>query len=268
MKLIHHVNCLSVADGVVLEWRLMDEVRLRSVSVYANKLDRKLIINSPLLTTGRFHLKLDVAELINNYMIHVEDIDGNKEDSAVIRPQLLKPEARRIISEIRTRELTYMKSHPFGAYKFVLLLKNQYGPPCERCGDGMCATYGGQNIDPGCPLCLGTGMKDPYYIYPEMEYMLAVSPKDDHITGDKDALRNVVTRTFRSVFPYYLRDEDIVIAENEAYLIKEQSVFASVGNAPAVYQITCVQFPMGDPRYPVFNQIVERVKNGNYAKCN
>lgn len=267
MKLIHHVNCLSVSDGVILEWKLMDQVRLRSVTVYANRVDRKLVIKSPLLVTGRCHISMQVAELVNNFYIHVEDIDGEREDSELLSPQLLKPEARRILHEIRNRELVYMKSHPFGAYKFVLLLKHQYGLPCEVCGDGMCAPHGGQGVDPGCALCLGTGMKDPYYIYPEPELMLAMSPKDDKITGDPNAMRNIVTRTFRSVFPLYLREEDILIIQNEAYQIKEQSVAASVGNAPVVYQLTCVQYPTGDPRYPSFNRIVKDVFDGKYKQC-
>lgn len=268
MKLIHHVDCLSVSDGVVLEWKLMDEVRLRSVTVYANKVDRKLVIRSSLLETGRCFIPMQVAELVNNYQIHVEDQDGNKEDSELLRPQLMRPEARRLLHEIRRRELVYMKAHPFGAYRMVLLLKHQYGAPCEICGDGMCAGMGGPGVDPGCPLCLGTGMKDPYFIYPDPEYMLAVSPKDDKITGDKNAMRNTVTRTFRSVFPLYLREEDIILAQNEAYQIKEQEVAASVGNAPAVYQLTCVQYATGDPRYDTFNTIVKDVFDGKYKQCN
>lgn len=268
MRLIHHVNCTSVPDGVVIEWRLLNQTKPRSVTIYANRVDRRLVIkDSPWFSTGRCKIDLHVATLVNNYQLHVEDEHGESEDSEPLRPQLLKPEARRIIQEIRNRELVYMKSHPFGSYRFVLLLKNQFGDPCDRCGDGMCFGKGHTGFDLGCPLCLGTGLKDPYFVFPDFEYMLAVSPKDDKITGDKDAMRNVVTRTFRSVFPYYLREEDVIIAENEAYQIKEQDVVASVGNAPAVYQLTCVQFPMDDQRYPVFNKIVEDVRNGRYKQC-
>lgn len=256
MKLFHHINCVSTIDGVLLEWCIKDECHPRSFQVLANRVERQVVINSPLLYTGRCYIKSDFAGLVNNYQVRVTLDTGETETSEELSPQAIKKEARKLLSEVRRRETVYMKSHPFGAYEFTLLLKNQYGLPCDLCGSGICSGAGGSAIDPGCPICLGTGMSDPYFVYPVKELMLAVDPKDDDITGSEGTQRNIVTRAFRTVCPLYLREDDILMVENEAYVVKKQETVASVGNVPAVYMLTCVQLPTNEPRYPVLREIV------------
>jgi hypothetical protein len=95
-------------------------------------------------------------------------------------------------------------------------------------------------------------------MYPKKELMLAVTPKDDKLTGAPGVQRNIVTRALRTVCPLYLREDDIVMTANEAYVIKQQNVVASVGNTPAVYSISCVQLPTSEPRYPVLRELAGR----------
>ena len=256
MRLFHHIDCISTIDGVLLCWRLKDECIPRSFQVIANKVDRQLVINSPLLNTGRCYIKSEFAGLVNNYRVKVTLITGECEESDLLSPQAIGKEARALLTEIRRRELTYMRSHPFGSYNFSLLLKNQYGTPCELCGSSICSGAGGGSVDPGCPVCLGTGLNSPYYLYPKKELMLAVTPKDDKITGSPGTQRNIVTRSFRTVCPLYLREDDILVLNNEAYVVKAQDVLASVGNTPVGYTVTCVQLPTDEPRYPVIRAIV------------
>jgi hypothetical protein len=261
MKIFRDVTCSSVVDGVILEWRVKDECRPRGFQVYANNIDRQVVINSPILQTGRCYIKSDFSGLSNTYQVKVTLVTGESEISEELSPQAVRKEERRLLTEIRKREITYMKSHPFGSYTVKLFLKNQYGLPCELCGSAICSGAGGNAVDPGCPVCLGTGMNTPYYIYPKQELMLAVTPKDDKLTGAKGVQRNVVTRSFRSVCPLYLREDDILMLNNEAYVIKNQEVTASVGNTPVVYTITCVQLPTDEPRYPVLRDLSKRSQN-------
>lgn len=265
MRLFHHIDCTSTVDGVLLEWSLRDGCVPKAVQVYANKVDRQLVINSPLLYTGRCHIQSDFAGLVNNYQVRITLQSGETELSEELRPQAITKDARRLLSEIRRRELTYMKSHPFGSYEMALILKNQYGKSCEICGNSVCSGAGGYAVDPGCPVCLGTGLNEPYYVYPKKELMLAVSPKDDKVTGSEGTQRNIVTRTFRTVCPIYLREDDIIMLNNEAYVIKSQDVAASVGNTPACYMITCVQLPTNEPRYPVLRSMYSKLDGGIYA---
>lgn len=256
MRLFHHIDCIATTDGVLLEWRLKDECHPRSFQVLANKVDRQVVINSPLLYTGRCYIKTDFAGLVNSYQVRVTLINGETETSPELSPQVVDKQARKLLSEIRRRELIYMNSHPYGCYEFNLFLKNQYGLDCELCGSALCSGAGGRAVDPGCPICLGTGLRDPYYLYPKKELMLAVNPKDDKITGSEGTQRNIVTRTFRSVCPLYLREDDILMTGNEAYVVKAQEVVASVGNAPVGYMLTCVQLPTDEPRYHVLRELV------------
>lgn len=258
MKLFHHIDCIATTDGVLLEWRLKDECHPRSFQVLANKIDRQVVINSPLLYTGRCYIKTDFSGLVNNYQVRVTLTNGETALSPELSPQAVGKQARKLLSEIRRREVVYMNSHPYGCYEFSLFLKNQYGVDCDVCGSALCSGAGGSAIDPGCPVCLGTGLKDPYYLYPKKELMLAVSPKDDKITGSEGTQRNIVTRTFRTVCPLYLREDDILMTGNEAYVVKSQEVVASVGNMPACYMLTCVQLPTAEPRYPVLKELVGR----------
>lgn len=257
MKIFHHVDCYATVDGVMLEWQLRDQYTPRSFQVLGNHIDRDMTINTPIVGTGRCFVHSDFAGLCNHYRVRVITRDGEIEDSDPVSPQELTAYARRLLREIQRRETAMMRSHPFGSYECTIFLRNLYGDPCPLCGDGLCSGAGGAAIDPGCPICLGTGNSNPYYRYPVKQYVCSAQAKDDKVTGAEGVARNVVVRSFRTVFNGYIREADILMLNNEAYEVKAQEVVASVGNTPAVYMLTCAQLPTYEPRYKVLKEMLQ-----------
>ena len=249
MRLFQSVECIETIEGILLTWKMKEGVMPKSFIVYGTNKNRTWEIKSPVISTCRCMIKADNDGLASQYKVRVLTMTGDCEESDPRAPQALDRVARRLLKEIKRRELVIYRSHPFGAYESTILLRRQIGRPCTLCGTGRCGGIGEPAVDPSCPVCLGTGISDPYYAYPKAEKILAVPAKDDKMTGTPGAQRLVVNQIFRTVFPGVLREDDVIIIGNEAYVVLSSDVPASVGNTPAVYQLTCSQLLPDDPKY-------------------
>jgi hypothetical protein len=256
MKYFLKVDCVETVDGILLTWVLRDGVIPKSFIVCGTNKNRTWEIKSPVISTCRCMIKADNDGLSSLYSVKVQTMDGGFEESSPLQPQALEKVSRRLLKEIKRRELTMYKSHPFGAYDAVILLKRQIGKPCSVCGSGRCIGHSGVAIDPSCPVCLGTGLDHPYFVYPKTEKMLGVPAKDDKVTGTAGVQRLVVEQMFRTVFSGVIREDDIVIIGNEAYVVLDSSVQASVGNAPVVYQLACSQLMPEDPKHQAIHKLI------------
>lgn len=257
MRYFLKVDCIETVEGILLTWVLRDGVVPKKFIVLGTNKNRTWEIKSPVIETCRCMLKADQESLSSLFSVKIQTADGGFEESDPVQPQALDKVARRLLKEIKRREQTVYKSHPFGAYDAYILLKKQIGKPCEVCGTGKCGGLGGTAVDPSCPCCLGTGIKKPYFLYPKIDKVLAVPAKDDKLAGTVGVQRLVVEQVFRTVFPGVFREDDIIVVGGEVYLITESSVAASVGNAPAVYQVKCSQM---FPDSPMYLTIIEQLK--------
>lgn len=260
MRFFQTVDCVETADGILLTWKMKEGVEPKSFVVFGTTKNREWEIKSPVIDTCRCMIKADNDGLSTLYKIKVVTKTGECEVSEERAPQALKKVSRRLLREIKRRELTVYRAHPFGAFKATLLLRKQIGYPCPVCGVGKCGGIGGPAVDPSCSICLGTGINKPYYIYPKPELVLGIPAKDDKVTGNPGVQRLVVEQMFRTVFSGVLREDDALIIGNEVYIILESSVPASVGNTPAVYQLTCSQLMPDDPKYTA---IMNSVRDSN-----
>lgn len=263
MRFFHSVDCIETINGILLTWRMKEGVVPKNFIVYGTNKNRTWEITSPVIDTCRCFINAGNDGLSSLYKVRVVTMTGECEESEPRAPQALDKVSRRLLREIKRRELVIYRAHPFGAFDATILLKRQIGRPCSVCGSGKCGGVGGSAPDPGCNVCLGTGISDPYYLYPRKEKVLSVPPKDDKVTGTPGVQRLVVARAFRTVFPGVLREDDVLIIGNEAYVVLESSVPASVGNAPAVYQLACSQLMPDDPKYKVIMDSLKEAVDGS-----
>ena len=259
MRLFHTVDCIETVDGILLTWKMKEGVIPKSFVVCGTNKNRTWEIKSPIISTCRCMIQSDSDGLSSLYIVKVQTMSGDYEESEPVAPQALDKLSRRLLKEIKRREYTVYKSHPFGAFDTHILLRRQIGKPCETCGTGRCGVFGGTAVDPSCPCGLGTGIAAPYFLYPRTEKVLGVPAKDDKLTGTPGVQRLAVTQTFRTVFSGVIREDDMLVVGNEVYSVLSSDIPASVGNTPAVYQLTCTQLLDEDPRRKaIINQLRER----------
>lgn len=252
VRLIKSIDCVETDSGILLFWELYDGVYNTSTAVYGiNKDSRQLELISPIISTGRLLIKADNYPLITGYKIKVTTDTGLIDESDVVVPQKMKKTERLLINDIKRRVRTMFKSTPIGSYEFKLMLRRIEGSSCERCGSSLCAGIGGSGPADSCPICLGTGITDPYYLYPEKELMSGLSAVEDtqEFTQNPATLREVKTHTFQSVSDIHLRVNDVLVSGIEIYRVLEHRVNSSIGGAPASYTLTCVKMLPDDPKY-------------------
>lgn len=258
-RLIRKVDCIETRDGVLLYWDIMDGVTIRNTIVYGiDNRTRQYSILSPLISTGRCLVDLKNYPLLKAFKLRVIDIDGCSDESDDIIPQRLEKGERLLLTNIKDRMRTWMKATPIGSYPCTLLLRRLDGEPCDTCGYGICAIAGGEIPADSCPICLGTGIKDPYFKYPKLEWMHGETPIEDVDNKQLAGLnRSMKTRVFRSVCDIHLREGDVIVTGGEVYQIVKHEVKASVGNAPADYLLTCIKYAPADQRYSIFMELAK-----------
>lgn len=255
--IIQRPNCVETPSGFVLTWDIASEVDVLRTTIYGINSEREFILDSPLVATGRFILDPSNYHLITAFKIQVVTDTGDVEVSDIISPQRMQKSERLLIKDMRRRAEIYMKSSPIGSYPVTVLLRHMDGAACDRCGNKICSGRGGIDaVSDYCPVCLGTGKLDPYFVYPEKIQIHGVSPKDDNdIMENPDVQRSHVTRMFQSVFDLNLRAEDVLVSGTEVYRVMDQKISASVGNVPVYYNLTTIKYAPEDPRYKAFIQL-------------
>lgn len=259
-KLIRKLDCIETSQGILLAWDVLDGVRLVRTTVYGiDNRTRQYSIISPLISTGRCLIDAKNYPLLKSFKLQFVDTEGCVEESDDIIPQRMEKAERLLLNNIKDRMAIWMKSTPIGSYPCTLLLRRIDGEPCDNCGGGVCATSGGALTGDGCPICLGTGIKDPYFKYPKIEWMHGESPVEDVDNKQLAGLnRSTKTRAFRTVCDIHLKEGDVIVTGKEAYQILKHEVKSSVGNAPADYLLTCIKYAPADSRYPIFMELASK----------
>jgi hypothetical protein len=254
--IIQRVNCIETPSGYLLTWDTAEDVHIVRTTIYGINGAREFVIESPIVCTGRFVLDPRNYSLLNAFKVSVVTDEGFVEVSDPVVPQTLVKTERLLLKDMRRRFDVYVKSTPIGSYKCTLLLRRVDGPGCTNCGSKVCSGHGGGAVSDYCPVCLGTGVKDPYYVYPKDILVHAVSPRDDNDVIENPAVqRSHITRVFQSTFDLQLKENDVLVTGTEAYRIMKQTVSASVGNAPVVFNLECIKYAPEDPRYPTFMEL-------------
>lgn len=263
--IIRRVQCVETPSGYLLTWDTAEDVRVIRTTIYGINSAREFIIESPLVCTGRFVLDPSNYALLTAFKVSVVTDDGIVETSDPITPQKLVKAERLLLKDMRRRFDVCVKSSPIGSYKCTLLLRRVDGPGCGNCGGKVCSGHGGGAISDYCTSCLGTGIKDPYYVYPRDIWVHAMSPRDDNDVIENPAVqRSHITRSFQSTFDLQLKEGDILVTGTEAYRIMKQTISASVGNSPAIYNLEVIKFAPEDPRYP---RLMELAALGSDHDC-
>ena len=248
-NLLQRVNCVETPSGFLLTWDIADGAEINKTTVYGLNGSSQFIIEQPFIPTRRCLLAPNNYNLITAFKVAVVDNYGALEESEPIAPQRMKKAERLLIKDIRRRNLINMKASPIGSYPAKILFRRIDGPACELCGSGVCGGHGGSAASEYCPMCLGTGVKDPFIAYPVTELLSGISPHDDNPVSQPDVQRSHVIRQFLSVFDLMLNVGDVFVTGTEVYKILEQQVQASVGGVPASYIIKAVKLPPEDPKY-------------------
>ena len=248
-KIIQRLNCVESPSGYLLTWDLADGVIARNTTVYGINSSREFIIESPMCDTGRCLIAPSNYSLVNSFKVSVMTSRGELEESPAISPQMMLKHERLLINDIRHRFNIMMKSSPIGSYGCKILFRRIDGEPCEICGSAICSGKGGALVTDLCPQCLGTGIKDPYVLYPKLELLHCETPKDDTDVSDPEVQRSHIIRQFRSVFDLQLKENDMFVTGTEVYRVMQQQVTASVGNVPAVYSLKAIKIATEDHKY-------------------
>ena len=258
-KLIRKIDCVETGRGILLSWELYDGVTPARTTIYGiDNRTRQYSIVSPLITTGRCLVDTRNYPLIQSFRIQITDDCGCSELSDDIAPQRMEKSERLLLRDIKRRVRTWMKATPIGSYPCTLLLRRLDGESCDRCGGGVCATVGGGIPGNACPVCLGTGKKDPYFKYPKVEWMHGETPADDSDNEQLGGLnRSTKYRVFRSVCDIHLKVGDVIVSGSEVYQIIKHDVKASVGNVPADYLLTCAKYSPADIRQPILLELAK-----------
>lgn len=250
--IIQRLNCIETPIGYVLAWDIAEGVEISRTTVYGLNGAREFIIESPLVTTGRCVVGPEHYAMLTGFKVSVVSRDGEVEVSDPIVPQRMVKHERLLLKDMRHRAAVYMKSSPIGSYPCTLLLRRIDGPACHLCGSTVCSGRGGEAVSDYCPECLGTGIEDPFYVYPEKELLHGISPRDDQDVSQPAVQRSHIVRSFQSIFDLQLKAGDVFVTGQEVYRVAEQSVPASVGNVPVYYNLTAMKYAPEDPRYKRF----------------
>ena len=254
--IIRRVQCIETPSGYLLTWDTAEGVNVIRTTIYGINDVREFIIESPLVCTGRFVLDPSNYALLTAFKVAVTTEDGLIEVSEPAVPQKLVKTERLLLKDMRRRFDIYTKSTPIGSYKCTVLLRRIDGPTCGNCGSKVCSGRGGGAVSDYCPVCLGTGIKEPYYVYPKDIWVHAVSPRDDNDVIENPAVqRSHIVRTFQSMFDLQLKENDVLVSGTEVYRIMQQTIAASVGNAPAIFNLQCIKYAPEDPRYLAFTEL-------------
>ena len=255
--IIQRINCVESPAGFILSWDVAEGVEIVRTTVYGLNGEREFVLDSPIVATGRFILSPNNYHLITAFKLQVVTDTGDVETSKNISPQRMTKQERLLLNEMRLRAQVYMRSTPIGSYSTTVLLRRMDGAGCDRCGSGICSGNGGLDaVSDYCPVCLGTGKLDPYYVYPEKILLHGISPRDDSDVMENPAVqRSHVTRSFQSVFDLNLRAGDVLVSGTEVYRVLDQKIPASVGNVPVFYNLATIKYAPEDPRYKTFMQL-------------
>jgi hypothetical protein len=251
-KLIQRVNCIETPSGFFLTWDIAEGSEILRTTVYGLNGSSQFILEQPFIPTRRCLLAPKNYNLITAFKVAVVDSYGVAEESDPIAPQRMRKAERLLLKDIRRRNVINMKASPIGSYPSKILFRRLDGPACELCGSGICGGHGGTAASEFCPVCMGTGIQDPYILYPVEELLHGVSPHDDNPVSQPDVQRSHVVRQFMSVFDLMLNKDDVFVTGTEVYKILEQTVQHSVGGVPASYTIKAVKLPPEDPKYDTF----------------
>lgn len=258
--LIQRLNCVETPSGYVLTWDIADNVVGAESTVYGLNDSRSFVIESPFISTGRCLVSPKNYALLTGFQVSVSTEDGLSETSDPIVPQRMRKAERLLLNDMRRRAGMYMKSTPIGSYPCAVLLRRIDGQACPECGGENCSGRGGFGVSDYCTKCLGTGIKDPYYVYPRVELFHGVSPRDDNDVMENPAVqRSHVTRVFQSVFDLQLKTNDVLVTGTEVYKVTKQDISASVGNVPVFYNLTTIKYAPEDPRYNAFTALADQV---------
>lgn len=258
--IIRRVRCIETPSGYLLTWDTAEGVTVIRTTIYGINSAREFIIESPLVCTGRFVLDPSNYALLTAFKVSVTTDEGIVEVSEEIVPQKLVKQERLLLKDMRRRFDIYARSTPIGSYKCTLLLRRIDGPTCPNCGSEICSGRGGSAVSDYCPICLGTGIKDPYYVYPKDVWFHAISPRDDKDIMENPAVqRSHIVRSFQTMFDLQLREGDVFVSGTEVYRVMKQDIRSSVGNAPAAYVVETMKYAPEDPRYSRF---IELAANG------
>lgn len=254
-RLIQRLNCVEAPSGYILTWDIAEGVTITRTTIYGLNDAREFVIESPLIATGRCVISPDNYAMLNGFKVSVVSSDGEVEITDPIVPQRMVKHERLLLRDMRHRASVFLKSNPIGSYPCTLLLRRIDGPLCSLCGSSVCSGRGGTAVSDYCPECLGTGITEPYYVYPEKELLHGITPRDDQDVSNPAVQRSHIVRSFQSIFDLQLKEGDALVTGQEVYRVIKQEVPASVGNVPVFYNITAMKYAPDDPRYPAFMQL-------------
>ena len=256
MSLIRQIKCVENPAGYILSWDVSEDANIVRTSVYGLNSGKEFVLESPLVSTGRLLLNPSNYSLLTAFKVSVTAIDGTVETTGPIVPQKLVKAERLLLRDMLFRFNKQCECTPIGAYKCTILLRRIDGISCPRCGSEVCSGHGGDGVSDYCPVCLGIGIENPYYVYPEDQWMHALSPRDDNNELEApDVARSLIVRTFISTFPLGLRYGDVLVSGTEVYKIIKQDIANSVGNVPVTYNLTVQKYAPEDPRYKAFVEL-------------
>lgn len=247
--LLRRINCVETPSGFLLTWDIAEGADIVKTTVYGLNGSSQFVLEHPCIPTRRCLVSPKNYNLLTAFKIAVVDSYGVLDESDPIAPQRMEKAERLLLKDIRRRNLIYYKASPIGSYPARILFRRIDGPVCDRCGSGLCGHAGAEGASDFCPVCLGTGIQDPYIAYPRMELMHGMSAADDREVSDKSVHRSHVIRQFASVFDLALCVGDIFVTGTEVYKVLQQQVTSSVGGVPALYVVQAVKIPPEDPKY-------------------
>ena len=259
-EVFQFINCREVLNGDLVFWGLRDGYIPMRFDVYGTTTGKEWTPVKLGVTTDQVMIKRYNDGLTTAYKVIATCTDGEQDESPMVQPLVLGRQARILIKEVKRREEILMRAHPYGAPLVYILMRRKAGESCPLCGNGICSGGGGTALNPACPICFGTGIKDGYYLWPRRERMLLVPPKDDKKEAPQEIQRNIVFNAFRTVFDGRLREYDLIVVGNEIYDVVDQTVAASIANAPAAYTLTTKQLAPEEPRYrPLIQYIRQQI---------
>ena len=250
--------------GARLAWDVRYGLIQARADIYGTKDGKEWYLIQPGVKDHWCDITRENTGLTTAYRIRITCTNGEQGYSDSIQPQTAGKQSWLIWKEIRRREEVLMRAHPFGAVRVYILMRRANGNPCPLCNPDDCWN----SINPSCPSCFGTGIEDGYYIWPEKEPMLMLEPKDDKIEGTQENQRNIVNRSFRTVFDGRLREHDLLLVANAFYDIMSQQVAASVADIPAVYLLATKQLAPEEPRYKALWKFVAANIGEPIDECN
>lgn len=252
-KIIQRLTCEETAGGFLLTWDIADGVFIRETTVYGINADRTFKIDQLLVPTGRCLIPPENYGLATSFKVSVVTTGGEFEVSDTVEPQRIGRMERMVLDDVRKRFEIKTRNAHLDHYDTKLLLRKIDGEPCEICGSNICSGRGGSAVSDYCPVCLGTGITDPYILYPITQWMQPISPTDDSSVEQYSGVdRTHPIRSFLTTADIRVLQGDHLVIGNSVYRVLQQKVNASVGSIPAVYSLTTMKIPPEDPRHTAF----------------